>query len=90
MIAATITPISKGLKVSSPGAHGPSAGGVPRGASNGGSPLATCQLWMSPDRIGHVQRVIVEVAAEVLEAAGLKPTSVCTVPPDANQSPILS
>ena len=55
-----------------------------------GAPLATCRLWAVPDRIGAVQRAIVENARRALEGAGLNPTEVVrTVPPEADPSRLL-
>ncbi len=57
---------------------------------NAGAPLATCRLWAAPERIGVVQRALVENARNALEAAGLNPTSVVrTIPPDADPSRLL-
>ncbi len=57
---------------------------------NAGAPLATCRLWAAPERIGVVQRALVENARNALEAAGLHPTSVVrTIPPDADPSRLL-
>lgn len=57
---------------------------------NAGAPLATCRLWAAPERIGLVQRALIENARTALEAAGLNPVSVVrTIPPDADPSRLL-
>ncbi len=57
---------------------------------SGGAPIATCRLWAAPDRIGAMQRAIVEDAREALEAAGLHATEVVwTSPPETDPSRLL-
>jgi small conductance mechanosensitive channel len=57
---------------------------------SGGAPLATCRLWAAPDRIGAVQRAIVEDAREALDGAGLHATEVVrTIPPETDPSRLL-
>jgi small conductance mechanosensitive channel len=57
---------------------------------SGGSPQITCRLWAAPDRIGIVQRAILEDARRSLDAAGLAPTQlVRTVPADTDPSRLL-
>lgn len=57
---------------------------------SGGAPLATCRLWAAPDRIGVVQRAIVDDARKALDAADLHPTEVVrTIPPETDPSRLM-
>ena len=57
---------------------------------SGGAPLATCRIWAAPDRVGAVQRAIVEDARKALDAAGLHPTEVVrTIPPETDPSRLM-
>ena len=57
---------------------------------NAGAPLATCRLWAAPDRVGAVQRAIVQDAHIALDEAGLQPTEVVrTIPPETDPSRLL-
>jgi small conductance mechanosensitive channel len=57
---------------------------------NAGAPLATCRLWAAPDRVGVVQRAIVQDARKALEEAGLTPTEVVrTIPPESDPSRLM-
>ena len=54
---------------------------------SGGAPLATSRLWAAPDRVGVVQRAIVDDARKALDAADLHPTEVVrTIPPETDPS----
>jgi small conductance mechanosensitive channel len=51
------------------------------------APLVTCRLWAAHDRIGTLQRTLVEDARTALERAGYTPTGIVqTVPPAADPS----
>jgi small conductance mechanosensitive channel len=55
-----------------------------------GAPLATCRLWAAPERIGVVQRAIVDDARKALDAADLHPTEVVrTIPPETDPSRLM-
>ncbi len=57
---------------------------------SGGAPLATCRLWAAPDRIGFVQRALVDDARKALDAANLHPTEVVrTIPPETDPSRLM-
>ena len=57
---------------------------------SGGAPLATCRLWAAPDRVGVVQRAIVDDASKALDAADLHPTEVVrTIPPETDPSRLM-
>lgn len=57
---------------------------------SGGAPLATCRLWAAPDRVGVVQRAIVDDARKALDAADLHPTEVVrTIPPETDPSRLM-
>src|SRR5208283_3359833 len=57
---------------------------------NAGAPLATCRLWAAPDRVGAVQRAIVQDAHIALDEAGMQPTEVVrTIPPETDPSRLL-
>ena len=57
---------------------------------SGGAPLATCRLWAAPDRIGFVQRALVDDARKALDAADLHPTEVVrTIPPETDPSRLM-
>ncbi len=55
-----------------------------------GAPIATCRFWAARERIGAVQRSIVEASERALDAAGLTPTQLIrTIPPDNDPSRLL-
>ncbi len=57
---------------------------------SGGAPLATCRLWAAPERVGAVQRAIVDDARKALDALDLHPTEVVrTIPPETDPSRLL-
>ena len=57
---------------------------------SGGAPLATCRLWAAPERVGAVQRAIVDDARKALDALNLHPTEVVrTIPPETDPSRLL-
>ena len=57
---------------------------------SGGAPMATCRMWAAPDRVGVLQRTIVEDARKALDEAGLHPTEVVrTIPPENDPSRLM-
>jgi len=55
-----------------------------------GAPLATCRLWAAPERVGVVQRQIVQDSRKALMDAGLAPTEVVrTIPPESDPSRLM-
>ena len=60
------------------------------GKLDAGTPLATCRFWAAQERIGAIQRSMLEAARRALEASGLPPTQlVRTIPPDADPSHLM-
>ena len=60
------------------------------GKLDAGTPLATCRFWAAPERIGAVQRSMLEAARRALDDADLHPTQLIrTIPPDADPSHLM-
>jgi small conductance mechanosensitive channel len=57
---------------------------------NAGEPVATCRFWAAHERIGAVQRTMLDAARRALEEAGMRPTQlVRTIPPESDPSRLL-
>ncbi len=60
------------------------------GKLDAGTPLARCRFWAAPERIGAVQRSMLEAARRALDDADLHPTQLIrTIPPDADPSHLM-